>query len=52
MFFVSSWQQMNVAMNKSSKPATLEEIRTNRTEIIGTIAMQYLQSLKVKSATR
>jgi len=39
-------------MSKSSKPVTSEEIRTNRTEIIGTIALQYLQSLKIKSATR
>ena len=39
-------------MNKSSKPISSEKIRTNRTEIIGTIALQYLQSLKVKSATR
>lgn len=43
---------MIVAMNKSSKPTTTEEIRTKRTELIGTIALQYLQSLKVKSAAR
>ncbi len=39
-------------MNKSSKPTTSEEIRTNRTEIIGTIAQQYLQTIRIKSASR
>lgn len=39
-------------MNKVSKPISAEEIRTNRTELIGTIAQQYLQTLKIKSASR
>lgn len=39
-------------MNKHSKSAIAEEVRINRTELIGTIALQYLQALKVKTATR
>lgn len=36
-------------MNKSSKSIKAEEIRINRTELIGTIALQYLQSIQVKA---
>ena len=40
------------AMDKHAKKSTTEEIRINKTEIIGTIALQYLQSIKLKMASR
>jgi len=39
-------------MAKYTKSNSLEEVRIKRTEIIGTIALQYLQSIRVQSTSR
>jgi len=39
-------------MNKHNQTNALEEVRIERTEIIGTIALQYLQSIRVRTTSR